>query len=74
MKTLQIEIGRVVVPSENNMEKFDDPIPMYKITDWGMGRVYAENLITHENVCLHENMNGDYSDFYYYYDSKEYSI
>lgn len=66
-----IKVGDIVVPSEMNMEKFDDPIPRYKITDWGMGRIYAENLMTHENVCLHEDMDGDYSDFYYYYDLED---
>jgi hypothetical protein len=66
-----IKVGDIVVPSEMNAEKFDDPIPRYKICQIGLGRIFAENLITHENVCLHEDMTGDYSDFYYYYDLED---
>ena len=63
-----LNIGDIVIPSMNNMEQFDNPIPKYKITQVGMGRVYAENLLTHENVCLHEDVSGSYSEFYFYYE------
>lgn len=66
-----IKEGTVVIPSENNAERFDKPIPRYKINQIGLGRVYAENLTTHENVCLHEDVSGNYDDFYYYYKETE---
>ena len=65
-----IKEGDVVIPSMNNMERFDRPMPRYKITQIGCGRVYAENLLTHEQVALHEDVRGDYEDFYYYYEKK----
>lgn len=41
--------GDIVVPSMNNAESvFENPIPKYKICQIGMGRVFAENLITGE--------------------------
>ena len=65
-----IKEGDIVIPSENNMERFDLPKPRYKITQIGCGRVYAENLLTYEQVTLHEDVRGDYGDFYYYYEKK----
>lgn len=41
--------GDIVVPSMNNAQRiFENPIPKYKICQIGMGRVFAENLITGE--------------------------
>lgn len=55
--------GDIVMPSENNAESvFENPIPKYKICQIGMGRVFAENLMTGEYEDL--AYDGDV-EFYY---------
>lgn len=53
--------GDIVVPSMNNAESvFENPIPKYKICQIGMGRVFAENLITGEHVYLASSEDVEY--------------
>ena len=53
--------GDIVVPSENNAQAvFENPIPKYKICQIGMGRVFAENLITRESVDLAASGEAEY--------------
>lgn len=55
--------GDIVIPSMNNAESiFKNPIPKYKICQIGMGRVFAENLMTGEYVDL--SASGD-AEYYY---------
>ena len=45
--------GDIVIPSANNAQSvYENPIPKYKIFQIGMGRVFAENLMTGECVDL----------------------
>lgn len=57
------KVGDIIIPSMNNAEAvFENPIPQYKITQIGMGRVFAENIRTGENVEL-----GSMESVEYYY-------
>ncbi len=61
------KVGDIIVPSKNNAEAyFEKPIPQYKISQIGMGRVFAENIRTRENVEL-----GSMESVEYYYTNKE---
>lgn len=60
--------GDIVVPSMNNAQLiFENPIPKYKICQIGMGRVFAENLITGEI----EDLANNYEDVEFYYELLE---
>jgi hypothetical protein len=54
-----MKINDVIIPSINNIQRSDCPMPKYQIIQMGMGRCYAENLIAKEIVEL-ENVG------YYY--------
>ena len=49
---IMFEIGDIVVPTCNNLEILDDPVPQYRIYQIGMGRVMAENLLTGETCDI----------------------
>ncbi len=45
--------GDIVIPSENNAKSvFENPVPKYKISQIGMGRVFAKDLRTGKCVDL----------------------
>lgn len=54
-----MKINDVIIPSINNIQRSDCPMPKYQIIQIGMGKCYAENLIAKEIVEL-ENVG------YYY--------
>ena len=54
-----MKINDIIIPSINNIQRSDNPMPKYQILQIGMGRCYAENLIAKEIVEL-ENVG------YYY--------
>lgn len=58
--------GDIVIPSMNNAESvFENPIPKYKICQIGMGRVFAENLITGEIDDIASGDGEEYASYYY---------
>lgn len=57
------KVGDIVVPTFNNMEILDKPIPRYRIYQIGMGRVLAENLRTGETADLASGLEP--ADYYY---------
>lgn len=54
-----MKINDVIIPSINNIQRSDCPMPKYQIIQMRMGKCYAENLIAKEIVEL-ENVG------YYY--------
>ena len=68
-----LKVGDIVVPSENNAESaFNSPVPKYKITQIGMGRIFAENIETGEIVDLAEDGTVESAEDYYIpYDESE---
>ena len=62
--------GDIVVPSMNNAESvFENPIPRYKISQVGMGRVFAENLMT--GKCVDLASDGEVEYYYELFERKE---
>lgn len=60
------KVGDIVMPSENNAESLSNgPIPKYKITQIGMGRVFAKNMETGEIVDLAEDGTVESAENYY---------
>lgn len=45
-------VGDILVPTFNNAEALDEPVPYYRILQIGMGRVIAENTETKEMTDL----------------------
>ena len=65
------KVGDIVVPSENNAELvFGSPVPKYKITQIGMGRVFAKNMETGETVDLAEDGTVESAEDYYTLDNE----
>ena len=58
-------VNDVVVPTVNNAESLDKPVPCYRILQIGMGRVLAENTETEEITDLTE---GKEEPIEYYYE------
>lgn len=58
-----MKVNDIIIPSINNIQRGDYPMPKYRIVQIGMSRCYAENLITKEIVEL--------EDVGYYYEVDE---
>lgn len=54
-------VGDILVPTFNNAEALDEPVPCYRILQIGMGRVIAKNTETEETTVL----AADKLDYYY---------
>ena len=62
---MNFKVGDIVVPTCNNLEVLDNPTPRYRIYQIGMGRVFAENLLTGETGC---DLAGGLEPADYYYE------